>query len=135
MEHSDQKKRYFLHFVSDLPIIRIICRLVWSVNGRGSLNSFISVSASSRLPLRRLHGWQQATRFSHVDKPPRERGITWSSVRSAEDSSTPQYWHVLRSRRRMFLRDKARVWCGMRRYSSSLITDGTRMASRAACRK
>src|SRR6266850_4216970 len=35
----------------------------------------------------------------------------------------------------MFLRDSARVWCGIRRYSNNRITDGTRTATRAACRK
>jgi len=35
----------------------------------------------------------------------------------------------------MFLRDSARLWCGMRRYSSNRITDGKRIATRAECRK
>src|SRR2546423_1580962 len=35
----------------------------------------------------------------------------------------------------MFLRDSARVWCGMRRYSSRRMTEGTRMEKRAECRK
>ena len=42
--------------------------------------------------------------------PYRERGWTWSSVSSPEFSTMPQYWQVLRSRSRMFLRDNARVW-------------------------
>src|SRR5579863_9922344 len=88
-----------------------------------------------RLPLRRLQEWQHATRFSQVELPPRERGVTWSSVNSEAGSTDPQYWQVLRSRSRMFLRESARVWCGMRRYSSSRITEGTRIESRAACRK
>ena len=33
-------------------------------------------SSGVRLPLRLLHGWQQATRFSQADSPARERGIT-----------------------------------------------------------
>jgi hypothetical protein len=35
----------------------------------------------SRSPLRRLHGAQQVTMFSHVEGPPLERGMTWSTVR------------------------------------------------------
>ena len=31
----------------------------------------------------------------------------------------------------MFLRDSARVWCGMRRYSRSRMTEGSRMLRRA----
>ena len=60
----------------------------------------------SRSPLRRLHGAQQVTMFSHVDGPPFERGITWSTVRLPR--SWPQYWQVQRSRantaRRVILR-------------------------------
>jgi len=33
----------------------------------------------------------------------------------------------------MFLRERARVWCGIRRYSSSRITDGSRTNARAEC--
>jgi len=32
-------------------------------------------------------------------------------------------------------RERARDWCGMRRYSSKRMTEGTRSARRAACRK
>src|SRR5476651_159766 len=55
------------------------CRL----NGLGSRSSRISViSWSIWLPFRRLQEWQHATRFSHVDSPPLDRGSTWSSVSS-----------------------------------------------------
>jgi len=115
--------------------MRMMWRLVCSVNGRGSRSRRIPVSSCNNwLPLRRLHGWQQATRFSQVLRPPRERGTTWSSVNSADVSTTPQYWQELRSRSRMFLRESARVWCGMRRYSSRRMTDGSAMRIRAACR-
>src|SRR5579864_4716165 len=110
---------------------RLVCRL----NGRGSRSGFMFTSCGMWLPLVRLQLWQHATRFSHVDVPPRERGITWSSVSSAAFRAEPQYWQVLRSRSRMFLRESARVWCGMRRYSSRRMTEGTRMAMRAAWRK
>ena len=33
----------------------------------------------------------------------------------------------------MFLRESARVWCGIRRYSRSRITDGSRTAAREEC--
>ena len=36
--------------------------------------------ASSRSPLRRLHGAHEVTTFSHTEPPPFERGTTWSSV-------------------------------------------------------
>ena len=43
--------------------------------------------------------------LSHVDRPPLERGMTWSTVRFAR---APQYWHVQPSRaktaRRVILR-------------------------------
>ena len=56
-------------------------------------------------PLRRLHGAHDATMLSHVEAPPFERGITWSTVRFAR---APQYWHSHPSRaktaRRVILR-------------------------------
>src|ERR1035441_5902857 len=140
----------------------MIWRLVCSEKGRGSRNRIMSsISLSIRLPFCRLHEWQQATRFSQVELPPRERGITWSSVRSAGAEgpppdlegvrvggwhewqqatrfsqvelpprergitwssvrsagakASPQYWQVLRSRSRVFLRERARGWGGRRR--------------------
>src|SRR5580658_11045737 len=108
-----------------------MCLEVWRLNDRGSRAGFMLASWGSWLPLRRLQGWQQATRFSQVDRPPRERGITWSSVSSPDGSAVLQYWQVLRSRSRMFFRDNALDWCGMRRYSSNRITEGTRIATRA----
>jgi len=36
--------------------------------------------------------------FSHVVRPPRERGITWSKVRSSVSCTCPQYWQVKASR-------------------------------------
>jgi len=92
------------------PIMRIMWREVCRLNERGSRCSFMSVSScSSWLPLRRLQSWQQATRFSQVERPPRERGTTWSRVSSLAVSTMPQYWQALRSRSRMFLRESARV--------------------------
>ena len=61
----------------------MIWRLVCSEKGRGSRSRSMSlISLSIRLPLRRLQAWQQATRFSQVELPPRERGMTWSRVSS-----------------------------------------------------
>ena len=56
------------------------------------------------LPFFRLQGAQAATTFAQVVWPPRERGTTWSKVRS---SSAPQYWHWKRSRRNTLKRVKA----------------------------
>ena len=88
--------------------MRMMWRLVCRLKARGSRISFMLGFAGSWLPLRRLQEWQQATRFSQVDEPPRERGMTWSSVSSPAARTVPQYWQVLRSRSRMFLRDRAR---------------------------
>ncbi len=52
--------------------------------------SRMPASCGSRAPLRRLHGTQAATTFSHDVSPPRERGMTWSTVSAREPR--PQYW-------------------------------------------
>src|SRR4051794_41359725 len=76
------------------------------LGGRGSDMSVMPATLGSRSPLRRLHGAQQVTMLSQVDGPPRERGITWSSVRVPR--TPPQYWQVQLSRaktaRRVILR-------------------------------
>src|ERR1700676_4958407 len=46
-------------------------------------------SRGVRPPLESLHGAQAVTMFSQVLRPPRERGVTWSKVRSSPE---PQYW-------------------------------------------
>ena len=46
-----------------------------------------------------LQGEQAATTFSQLDRPPRERGTTWSKVRPPEGRRRPQYWHENVSRR------------------------------------
>ena len=52
--------------------------------------------------------------------------MIWSSVNSEAGNTRPQNWQLLRSRIKMFFRDKARAWKGMRRYSNRRITEGTR---------
>ena len=42
----------------------------------GSRINFMPASSGIWFPLRRLHVWHAATRFSHVEAPPRERGTT-----------------------------------------------------------
>src|SRR5690625_2976748 len=69
------------HFSTGLSIPRI-----HSCPSRGSWgrkSSFQPSSARVRLPLRLLHSRQQATRFSQLLTPPRERGTTWSTVEAA----------------------------------------------------
>ena len=44
--------------------------------------------------------------FSHVDMPPRERGITWSRFSSVRGNFLWQYWQVLPSRAKMLKREK-----------------------------
>ena len=55
------------------------------------------ISRGSRLPFLRLQEAQAATMLSQVEAPPRERGMTWSTVRP--DFVEPQYWQVQESRR------------------------------------
>src|SRR5580698_9863417 len=93
--------------------------------GRGCRASAIPASCGVRLPFALLHGWQAATRFSHVDCPPRERGNTWSSVRLRCGRVCPQYWQLSRSRSRMFLRETERFCRGALRYLNRRITLGT----------
>src|SRR5258708_6513686 len=85
---------------------------------RGKVSTYGAIARAAGLPgaprqvvgaLLRLHGWQQSSRFSQVEDQARERGTTWSRVSSHEGSTTPQYWQVLRSSKRMFLRARARV--------------------------
>src|SRR4051812_49713720 len=69
--------------------------------GGGDFGAFAGcmwISRGSRLPLRRLQGGQAATMFSQIERPPRERGMTWSTVRP--DLVEPQYWQVQSSRAR-----------------------------------
>jgi len=68
---------------------------------------YMPLSRGSRLPLSKLQVEQAVTTFSHVVRPPRERGTTWSKVRSWEGKSSPQYWQVKRSRRKTLKRVKA----------------------------
>jgi hypothetical protein len=35
---------------------------------------------------------QQQTTFSHVDGPPRDSGVTWSTFSSRAGRDWPQYW-------------------------------------------
>ncbi len=59
-------------------------------------------------PLRRLQGEQAATTFSQLVIPPRDRGRTWSKVRSP---LAPQYWQQNSSRRKRLKRVNAtRFW-------------------------
>src|SRR4029453_19272712 len=53
------------------------------------------ISAGVWSPFVLLHRRQHATRFSHVSRPPRDRGSTWSIVAAER----PQYAHRCSSRR------------------------------------
>src|SRR5258708_15022115 len=44
-----------------------------------------------------------------------------------------QNWQVLRSRNKIFLRESARLCCGICRYASNRITEGTLCACAAEC--
>src|SRR3712207_5841122 len=83
-------------------------------------------SRGRRLPLRRLQGPQAVQTLFQVVRPPRERGTTWSKVRSWVGRPSPQYWHSKRSRRNTLNRVKAGFRAaGM--YSFNAITEGRRM--------
>src|SRR5690348_1212191 len=75
-------------------------------------------SLGVRPPLARLQGAQAVTMFSHVVRPPRERGITWSKVRS---SAERQYWQEKASRRNRL----NRVNAGGRSWATYCLSDTT----------
>ena len=86
------------------------------------------LSRGTRLPLRRLQGAQAVTIFSHCVRPPRERGMTWSKVRSPVAPGTLQYWQVNLSRRNTLNRVKAgRRFAGI--YCLSEITLGSAIST------
>src|SRR5688500_20103751 len=64
-------------------------------------------SCGRRLPLRRLQAWHAVTTFDQLVRPPRERGTTWSKVRSWVGKVSAQYWQRKRSRRNTLNRVKA----------------------------
>src|SRR3569833_427538 len=61
-------------------------------------------SRGVRPPFLRIQGAQAVTIFSHVVRPPLERGIMWSKVRS---EPVEQYWQEKLSRRNRLKRVKA----------------------------
>ena len=67
--------------------------------------------------LARLHGPQLGTRLSGWPVPPRERGITWSKVRS---SGEPQYWQEKPSRRNRLKRVNAGYCDGFTYWRSAM---------------
>ena len=64
-------------------------------------------SCGRRDPFIRLHAEQAVTTFCQVVRPPRERGVTWSKVRSLVGCGVAQYWQVKWSRRNTLNRVKA----------------------------
>jgi len=60
----------------------------FGVNGRNS--SFMRACSGVRPPLRWLQRRQQFTRLSQVVSPPKDWGVTWSSVASEKGISRPQ---------------------------------------------
>src|SRR5262245_7228753 len=64
--------------------------------------------------------------FDQVVWPPRERGVTCSTVSAEDANASPQYWHVKRSRRNTLKRVNATRRAD-RWYLRSATTDGRRM--------
>src|SRR5471030_2554200 len=75
-------------------------------------------SCGVRPPFIRLQRAQAVTMFSQVVRPPRERGVTWSKVRSSPE---PQYWQEKPSRRKRLNRVKA----GGRSWATYCLSDTT----------
>ena len=71
------------------------------------MRGYIRHSRGKCEPLRRLQAPQAVTTFSHVVRPPRQRGMTWSKVRSGAGERSPQYWQEKASRRNTLNRVKA----------------------------
>src|SRR5262249_8350983 len=69
---------------------------------------------------------QAVTMFDQQVWPPRERGITCSKVRAQGANSSPQYWHVKRSRRNTLKRVNA-TRRAVGRYLRRATTDGSRI--------
>src|SRR5438128_2058788 len=86
-------------------------------------------SSGSRLPLVRLHWAQAVTTFCQVVRPPLERGMMWSKVRSLVGCGVRQYWHMKRSRRKTLNRVNAGER-SMGAYFLSEITLGSRSSQR-----
>ena len=53
---------------------------MWFVGACGVVQSIQPSCSSVLSPLRTLQGPQHATRFSQLELPPRDLGITWSTV-------------------------------------------------------
>ena len=88
--------------------------------------SYRSIHAATGCPCGRLQSWQQATRFSHVERPPRERGMTWSSVNSPPSAPPRSTGSVAVAQQDVLPRKRA--WSGAE--SAGTPADGSRSASR-----
>src|SRR6185312_10291175 len=94
---------------------------------RGEKIGNMRTSRGRWLPFKRLQLPQAVTTLVQAVRPPRERGITWSKVRSWVGKSSPQYWQTKRSRRKTLNLVKA----GRRvpgTYSFSEMTLGSRIS-------
>ena len=96
---------------------------------RGGRAKGMPASWGVRLPFLLLQGKQQATRFSHTESPPLDRGTTWSRVRLPEGSRARQYWQVLPSRSRIPFLETERCSRGIFRYLCIRTTLGIGMVS------
>src|SRR5579864_9195310 len=80
---------------------------MWVVGCTGFRRGYMPLSRGRRLPFNRLQSPQAVTTLVQIVRPPRERGITWSKVKSCDGPGSPQYWQTKRSRRNTLNRVKA----------------------------
>ena len=127
---------HYLQHAADRELLALVVAeptdLDTIVGCRGAARGCMLHSRGRRLPLRRLQGPQAVQTLLQVVRPPRERGTTWSKVRSWVGRPSPQYWHSKRSRRNTLNRVKAgRRAAGM--YSLSAMTLGRRIVRLVEC--
>ncbi len=91
--------KYSAHSSMAMPTDRSKPRAVCTLAGITRCSSFMPASSGVLASLAWFHFLQAVTRFSHVFRPPRERGSTWSSVSSLPWNLRLQYWQVWLSRR------------------------------------
>src|SRR5262249_28119898 len=100
---------------------------MYVVGCTGLWRGYMPLCCGNRLAFNRLQLAHAVTTLVHRVRPPRQRGTTWSKVRSCEECGRLQYWQVKRSRRKTLNRVKA-GWRAAWTYSFSAMTLGSRIS-------